>query len=355
MTVKAYKDDAGKVTVVDDALPSAAWKARRTEISLANFTGDLDSITDGTTYKKVNTSDLTSNRVDLDKIQDGSTYKKYTATEQTKLTGVETGADVTSTHEAGSCNVGNLLTGTMTADVTISNTFKTAASPNARIEITSSEIAGYSDATTKQFYLQSSDGKAYFGAGACVADSGGLTFAGGTWVTFKYGENNVGYLTSASLGISLKSAGAGYNANLYHTSGEGGGAKTAAVGVSDDGVYIYSDQNMVIGQVGISAVPLRPYAANTYALGTTTYYWSDVATTILTLSETTTPTAVTNFAKFYSKNDNCFYGQDGAGTEHTFIDSTGTTGGTGSAGSGNQYVEMRIGANTYKVLHDGTV
>ena len=35
--------------------------------------------------------------------------------------------------------------------------------------------------------------------------------------------------------------------------------------------------------------------------------------------------------------------------------SDGTTGGTGSAGAGNQYVELRIDGTTYKVLHDGTV
>ncbi len=35
--------------------------------------------------------------------------------------------------------------------------------------------------------------------------------------------------------------------------------------------------------------------------------------------------------------------------------STGTTGGSSSAGSGNQYVELDINGTVYKVLHDGTV
>ncbi len=35
--------------------------------------------------------------------------------------------------------------------------------------------------------------------------------------------------------------------------------------------------------------------------------------------------------------------------------SGGGTGGSGSAGAGKQYVELTIGGNTYKVLHDGTV
>lgn len=33
----------------------------------------------------------------------------------------------------------------------------------------------------------------------------------------------------------------------------------------------------------------------------------------------------------------------------------GTTGGSGSAGTGNQYVEITVNGTTYKVLHDGTV
>lgn len=35
--------------------------------------------------------------------------------------------------------------------------------------------------------------------------------------------------------------------------------------------------------------------------------------------------------------------------------SSGVTGGAGTAGAGNQYVELRVGGTTYKVLHDGTV
>ena len=62
--------------------------------------------------------------------------------------------------------------------ITSSGKFVTAASPNSRIEITQALIAGYSDATTKQFYLQASDGKAYFGGGAAILDTSGLTIKG---------------------------------------------------------------------------------------------------------------------------------------------------------------------------------
>jgi trimeric autotransporter adhesin len=45
--------------------------------------------------------------------------------------------------------------------------------------------------------------------------------------------------------------------------------------------------------------------------------------------------------------------QIGSGNWITISD--GGTGGTGSAGAGNQYVELNINGTTYKVLHDGTV
>lgn len=53
--------------------------------------------------------------------------------------------------------------------------FRVASSTSGtRIEITPEMIAGYSDATTKQFYLQASDGKAYAGGGAVMLDEDGI-------------------------------------------------------------------------------------------------------------------------------------------------------------------------------------
>ena len=46
---------------------------------------------------------------------------------------------------------------------------------------------------------------------------------------------------------------------------------------------------------------------------------------------------------------------DDASTDFDVAVSSATTGGTGSAGAGNQYVELSIGGVVYKVLHDGTV
>jgi len=50
-----------------------------------------------------------------------------------------------------------------------------------------------------------------------------------------------------------------------------------------------------------------------------------------------------------------FFTDFSASTSYHVALSDGTTGGSGSAGSGNQYVELNINGTTYKVLHDGTV
>jgi len=47
--------------------------------------------------------------------------------------------------------------------------------------------------------------------------------------------------------------------------------------------------------------------------------------------------------------------QDWSDNDGSIPVSTGNTGGAGSAGSGNQYIELTIGTTTYKILHDGTV
>ena len=77
--------------------------------------------------------------------------------------------------------------------------------PGARIEMDYTGLYGYSSSGTsnKQFYLLSSNGKAYFGAGAVVADSSGLTitnnatdgnFSTSSLMQFKVGGNLKGYI-----------------------------------------------------------------------------------------------------------------------------------------------------------------
>jgi len=58
--------------------------------------------------------------------------------------------------------------------------FKIASSTTGnRIEIDADEIAGYSSAGVKQFYLQASDGKAVCGAGSVWLDASGVTLEAG--------------------------------------------------------------------------------------------------------------------------------------------------------------------------------
>jgi hypothetical protein len=48
----------------------------------------------------------------------------------------------------------------------------------ARVQITSAGVEGYSDATTKEFYLRTSDGRAMFGGGHDTLDASGLVLSG---------------------------------------------------------------------------------------------------------------------------------------------------------------------------------
>lgn len=55
-----------------------------------------------------------------------------------------------------------------------SDEFYSDVSPNPRVEITKTEIAGYSDATTKEFSLNAATGKALAGAGAVKLGANGI-------------------------------------------------------------------------------------------------------------------------------------------------------------------------------------
>lgn len=64
--------------------------------------------------------------------------------------------------------------GSITAGTITGGTIRTAAS-GARIEMTSTLLAGYaSDGTTKEFYAQASDGKLYAGGGNTIIESTGI-------------------------------------------------------------------------------------------------------------------------------------------------------------------------------------
>ena len=54
----------------------------------------MDDVQNGTTYGKLNLADLTNGRLDVDKVEEGTTNKFLTATERSKLTGIDAGAEV---------------------------------------------------------------------------------------------------------------------------------------------------------------------------------------------------------------------------------------------------------------------
>jgi hypothetical protein len=72
---------------------------------------------------------------------------------------------------------GYLSTLSVTGTLTLSGSGKliTAASPSPRVEITTTLLAGYSDATTKEFYIDATDGKAYACEGNVRLDSEGIS------------------------------------------------------------------------------------------------------------------------------------------------------------------------------------
>ena len=79
-----------------------------------------------------------------------------------------------------SCSITKLTAGDLSVTGTIisGGRFVTDSSPNPRIEINAAEIAGYSDATTRQFYLKAIDGTAEAGGGHVVLDANGITIWG---------------------------------------------------------------------------------------------------------------------------------------------------------------------------------
>lgn len=109
--------DAGKVLLseaagdIDDIADGALYgRVAVTDISaghilLAECLGGLDDIAEGESYGKVLLTDISSGHIKLSSTVEDATYKKYTSTEQGKLGGVESGADVTGFHTCSSPDV----------------------------------------------------------------------------------------------------------------------------------------------------------------------------------------------------------------------------------------------------------
>lgn len=79
-----------------------------------------------------------------------------------------------------------------------------------------------------------------------------------------------------------------------------------------DGLALHDDSGVGIfvkdgGAVGIGLTPTANMAGVSVEAG------------VVTVKETTTPTADANYGKIYTKSDNNFYFQDGAGVEHEIV------------------------------------
>ncbi len=177
------------------------------------------------------------------------------------------------------CSISKLTAGDISVTGTLisGGKFQTAVSPNPRIEISDTLIAGYSDATTKQFYLQASDGKAYAGAGTVVLNSDGIKVSGvsggvGT-INFYDGSNNLcGYLygyTNTDQHLTLLA-----DEGLVLSAG----GTLPALSVGDGNIYLLASTGVIISTGGNV---VRPANAGLSDLGTVTYYWNNIMYKVL--------------------------------------------------------------------------
>ena len=162
------------------------------------------------------------------------------------------------------CSISRLTAGNLSVvgTITSSGKFITAVSPNPRIEITQTLIVGYSDATTKQFYLQASDGKAYFGGGTCILDSGGAKIRGGYLLFYDANNACIGNVTSQASHLYVEGKQGVYledTAATYYIA-----ISTGDFSIGCSRIYVGGDS--------------EPMTNNYYSLGTSLYYWKNVYT-----------------------------------------------------------------------------
>lgn len=126
---------------------------------------------------------------------------------------------------------------------------------------------------------------------------------------------------------------------------------TLSLSVRDDYVLIPSGK---LGFQSISVVYLN-YNTNTASLD---FYFNAI---LMSIFETYTYTPNQIRIGTDSANNGIDDATGGTASTPLYIGnqiigvSSGTTGGTGSAGSGKQYVQLKIGATTYKILTDGSI
>jgi hypothetical protein len=124
---------------------------------------------------------------------------------------------------------------------------------------------------------------------------------------------------------------------------------------SNGGINIIGGNNnsaqIALGCFGSTQLTITRLASVQYAIRLET------GTTLFITEKAAANTDISGFGQVWVKTGvPCTLAfTDEGGADFDVGVSDGTTGGSGSAGAGNQYIELNIGGTTYKVLHDGTV
>ena len=235
----------------------------------------LDAIKDGTTYQRVKSTSISAGNIKLtsNTVVDGEWYN---------LTGVLMDA-----------TKGIRLYGTDMAFGTFANVTDARAGTNWQTKM-------------------GSDGKIYAGAGNVYMDSTGMHVKGTSAFIARDTDGTArGYIGGYKLGTYMY---------IHSPSGSDifieGGAGTGKITLR--GATLEMDGALTQGGGIINRLDyIEPYTTNSYDLGKIGGYWRNTVTKLLTLYETTTPTANADYGKLYTKSDNKLYFQDGAGTEYT--------------------------------------
>lgn len=215
-------------------------------------------------------------------------------------------------------------------------------------------------ATTNRFALMA-NGSAYVGRAlveADISDLGSYAAAShthveaditdlGTYLTAAGNETITGNWTFdidavGDLYVERQSASSASTITYGNTGGELG-----SIGFANDGyMYVYGPGATYDQYFRCNGTWVR--TDNSFLADGGTYYIKE---------RTAALTDYAGYAQFWVKTQtpNSPRFTDDAGTDFAIAMSSATTGGTGSAGAGNQYVELNINGTTYKVLHDGTV
>ncbi len=175
---------------------------------------------------------------------------------------VSTLADLISQNTLKELKVENLIAGTINVALTLgaSGSIRSAAS-GTRIQITPDEIAGY-NGTTKQFYLQASDGKAYFGAGKCRLAADGALFDTSSATTVLTFVNGTDYsnIWGSGTGFTIQTPGANHNFD---------------VDFGTDGFFQIDTTNNYF-KLPFTCREVHPVSAGLCDLGDATYYFNAV-------------------------------------------------------------------------------